>query len=148
MTDTGRRRLVLVASLLVATVALGLLASGMLGRNLVYYWTPSQLQATGEAARGARIRLGGMVTPGSVAFDDHSADLRFRIHDEAAEVAVHSVGTPPEMFREGIGAVVEGSVGDDGVFEARRLLVKHDNQYRAPVEGKHPGDPFESVEGL
>jgi cytochrome c-type biogenesis protein CcmE len=89
-----------------------------------------------------------MVTPGSVTFDPTSGDLAFRLHDESGEVAVHSVGTPPEMFREGIGAVVEGTLGADGVFEGRRLLVKHDNQYRAPVEGKHPADPFQSVEGL
>ena len=148
MTGAGRRRLVLGISLLVVASTLLLLASGLLGRNIVYYWSPSQLLEAGDRARGARIRLGGMVVAGSVSFDEATGDLRFRLHDEAEEVAVHLVGTPPEMFREGIGAVVEGSLGPDGVFEARRLLVKHDNQYRAPEQGRHPGDPFASVEGL
>ncbi|MBN1334869.1 MAG: cytochrome c maturation protein CcmE [Deltaproteobacteria bacterium] len=148
MTGTRSRRLALGISLLVALAALGLLASGLLGRNIVYYWTPTQLLDAGDQAQGARIRLGGRVAMGSIAFDEATAELRFRLHDDSREVSVRAVGTPPEMFREGIGAVVEGTLARDGVFEARRLLVKHDNRYRAPVEGRHSGDPFESVEDL
>jgi cytochrome c-type biogenesis protein CcmE len=45
---------------------------------------------------------------------------------------VRSSGVPPQMFREGIGVVVEGTMTEAGYFESRRLMVSHDNEYRAP----------------
>ena len=143
-----RRRLALVGSLAVAIGALAWLAFGGIGDNLVYYWSPTQLLEAGEEAQGAKIRLGGMVREGSVVFDDDTLELSFVVHDGDNEVTVHSRGTPPAMFREGIGAVVEGRMGDDGTFEGQRLLIKHSNEYRAPVDGEHPHDVYETVEGL
>ena len=53
----------------------------------------------------------------------------------AAKVSVISTETPPQMFREGIGVVVEGSYEKDNVFRSNRLMVNHDNNYRAPTDG-------------
>ena len=44
-------------------------------------------------------------------------------------------GVPPQMFRENIGVVVEGTMTEAGHFESRRLMVSHSNEYRVP------GDP-------
>ena len=63
-------------------------------------------------------------------------------------VFVHSSGAPPQMFREGIGVVVEGTMSKAGVFESRRLMVKHSNEYRAPEEGTSVEDLYKTVETL
>jgi cytochrome c-type biogenesis protein CcmE len=110
-----------------------------LGENLVYYWTPSETLA--KAARlknkDATIRLGGVVAKGSVKWVAETLDLTFRVADstetDAKNVLVDSKGAPPQMFREGIGVVVEGRLGADNVFHSDRVMVNHDNQYRPPT---------------
>ncbi|HEY7411999.1 MAG TPA: cytochrome c maturation protein CcmE [Vicinamibacteria bacterium] len=128
-----RRRFVLIALAVVAAAFVGL-AVGGIGENLVYYWGPSELQAAGGKAVGATIRLGGKVAERSVV---HAAGsrLEFDVTDDRHAVHVKSSGVPPQMFREGIGVVVEGTMTPAGHFEARRLLVSHSNEYRAPQDG-------------
>ena len=82
----------------------------------------------------ATIRLGGQVKPGSVVQEEGSA-LAFDVTDGTVDVHVRSEGVPPQMFREGIGVVVEGTMTDAGHFESNRLMVSHDNEYRVPEEG-------------
>jgi cytochrome c-type biogenesis protein CcmE len=53
-------------------------------------------------------------------------------------VTVPSAVAPTRSFREGSGAVVEGSIGADGVFEATRVIVKHDENYVVPSDGSQP----------
>lgn len=53
--------------------------------------------------------------------------------------------TPPQMFQEGIGAVVEGALNPDGTFEANRLMVKHGNEYRPPKEGEMPQQIYQQL---
>ncbi len=150
MTDK-QRRMFLAGALLCATLALGFVSFGNLGENLVYYWDPSQIEEAGEKAYGATIRLGGVVKSGTLKWDTQSNELNFIVSDGAAEVAVHATGAPPQMFREGIGVVVEGTMvrsATGGVFESDRLMVKHSNEYKAPEEGKESADLYQTVEGL
>ncbi len=148
MTPRNQRRLMLVVALVVIAGAFGVLASGALTDNLVPYHDPSSVLEAGEAAVGPTLRLGGQVASDSVVFDEANQDLRFALTDGKNTIQVHTRGVPPDMFREGIGAVVEGKLSASGVFEGSRILVKHSNEYRAPQEGKHPGDIYETVEGL
>jgi cytochrome c-type biogenesis protein CcmE len=53
---------------------------------------------------------------------------------------VHSTVAPTRSFSEGSGAVVEGVLGADGVFEATQVIVKHDENYQAPAPGVQPSD--------
>jgi cytochrome c-type biogenesis protein CcmE len=108
-----------------------LLFSG-LSSALVYYLTPTELAARGEAAVGAPVRLGGLVEPGSVS--GTATDLTFVLTDGDTAITVHSTVAPTDSFREGAGAVVEGSLRADGVFEADEVLVKHDENYVAPSD--------------
>ena len=130
--DLKRRRVITVAAIVVVAAVLGFVAYGNIGGNLVYYWSPKEVHAAGGKAVGATIRLGGLVAPGSIERASTGLDLRFRVTDGDAMVPVHASAVPPAMFREGIGVVVEGTMREDGVFESRRLMVKHDNEYRAP----------------
>jgi cytochrome c-type biogenesis protein CcmE len=127
--------LVLVA---VVLVVVGYLAFSSIGSALVYYLTPSELLARGEAGIGQTVRLGGQVKPGSVS--GPATDLTFAITDGEAEITVHSTVAPTRSFREGSGAVVEGRLSEDGTFEATQVIVKHDENYQAPAPGAQPSD--------
>ena len=65
---------------------------------------------------GQTMRLGGLVKEGSIS--GPATDLTFVLTDGTNEVTVHSTVAPTSSFREGSGAVVEGQLGSDGVFEA------------------------------
>ena len=132
-----RNRWFALGALGVALVAFGVITAGGIGENLVYYWSPSELQKAGDKAYGATIRLGGMVSAGSIQKVSSTA-LEFDVHDGAGKVHVKAQGVPPQMFREGIGVVVEGTMSRAGHFEGKRLMVSHDNNYQAPKEGQHP----------
>ncbi len=137
MSRERNRRLVLaIIAVTITAGVLAFLAFGGIGENLVYYWSPSELEAAGKEAVGATIRLGGLVEPGSIDRNQDGLTLRFAVTDGAASVPIVTSSVPPAMFREGVGVVVEGTVRKDGSFETNRLLVKHDNQYRAPGEGE------------
>ncbi len=128
-----------ITALLLVVAAFGYLMYGGVEDNLVYFLTPGELVAKGDKAIDRPVRLGGQVVAGSVQWDADALDLRFRVTDGTREVLVHSSGAPPQMFRAGIGVVVEGKYGRSGVFESHSLMVKHSNEYRAPTEGdEHP----------
>ena len=94
-----------------ALLVLGLLsyltATG-LGDNLVYFVTPTELSAQGEAAIGKPYRLAGAVEEGSVEWEPETLRLAFALVDDQESVVVVSTGAPPQMFHEGIAVVVEG----------------------------------------
>lgn len=131
-------KILLAAALALAGVGILYVSLGNLGNNLVYYWTPSEVLEAGDKALSANVRLGGMVKAGSIDWNERALDLKFTVTDGAQEVRVHAASMPPQMFREGIGVVVEGSMTKAGVFESEKLLVKHDNQYKAPEDGRAP----------
>ena len=146
-----QRRLFLVLALLVATGALGFISFGNIGENLVYYWDPSQVVEAKEQAYGATIRLGGVVKTGTLDWDTQANELNFIVTDGTTELKVHARGAPPQMFREGIGVVVEGTMvqtESGSVFESDRLMVKHSNEYKAPEEGTDSTSLYNTVEGL
>ncbi len=106
------------------------LAWGGMGNALVYYLTPTELLARGDAAVGQTVRLGGLVEEGSLS--GPATDLTFVLTDNVRRITVHSSVAPPTSFRDGRGAVVEGRLGADGIFEATSVIVKHDEVYVAP----------------
>ncbi len=126
--------LVLVA---VVVVVVGYLAFSSIGSALVYYRTPTELAAM-EDAIDQTMRLGGVVKAGSVS--GPATDLTFVLTDGDTDIDVHSTVAPTRSFREGSGAVVEGSLTAAGVFEATRVIVKHDENYEAPAPGTQPSN--------
>lgn len=145
------KKVTLIAGVVVVLLVFGYFAFGGLGRSLVYFWTPTELLAEGEAAYGTSVRLGGMVEPGSVLWNAQTRELRFRVSDEGGTIDVHSAGVPPQMFLEAaerstpIGAVVEGTLTRDGVFMATNLMVKHSEEYRAPAHGEERQDYYREL---
>ena len=140
MTPTAKNRLLAVGAIAVAGAALALVALGAMGQNLVYYWTPSDMLGKGEAAYGPTIRLGGVVVPGSIHWNEAHTALTFEVADSmkvgAEKVRVRCEEIPPQMFRDGIGVVVEGIFDATKEFHSNRLMVNHSNEYRPPKEGE------------
>lgn len=138
--DRMRRktRLFMIGAFAVAAIAFSVIAVSGISDNLVYYWTPSDLRANGQKAYGATIRLGGMVAKGSIKKLGGSA-VEFVVHDGKQRVQVKTTSVPPQMFRENIGVVVEGTMVPGGYFQSSRLMVSHSNEYKAPEKG-HPVD--------
>ena len=145
MTEHAQRRLFAVVALLVSGAALAWISMGNLGENLVYYWSPTELVAKGDRAVGATVRLGGLVSPGTVDWRPEDQHLAFDVTDGEMTVPVECHGAPPQMFREGIGVVVEGRLGSDGVFQTENVMVKHSNEYKAPEEGERPEDIYRTL---
>jgi cytochrome c-type biogenesis protein CcmE len=96
--------------------------------NLVFFYSPSQI-ASKEAPTGRTFRLGGLVQEGSVKRD--GVQVNFVVTDTAQTVAVKYSGILPDLFKEGKGVVAQGQL-KDGVFEAREVLAKHDENYMPP----------------
>jgi cytochrome c-type biogenesis protein CcmE len=147
-----KTRWFMLGAFVVAGAAFALIAATSMSKNLVYYWTPADLLHAGDKAYGATIRLGGMVTPGSIQKLGGSA-VEFDVHDATQHVHVKTSSVPPQMFRENIGVVVEGTMTRGGYFQSSRLMVSHNNEYKAPAKG-HPVDQktlrkmMESTEGI
>jgi cytochrome c-type biogenesis protein CcmE len=120
-----------------AAIALGLGALGIatalvlsaFEKNLVFFFTPSQVAAN-EAPQGRLFRIGGMVLAGSV--QREGVEVRFVVTDTAKNIPVVYRGALPDLFREGKGVVAQGTLGADGVFQAREVLAKHDENYMPP----------------
>ncbi|MDZ5442276.1 cytochrome c maturation protein CcmE [Micromonospora sp. 4G57] len=130
----NRRRTGRAAVVVVLLAAGALLVTGALRGTLTYYRTPGEVLRDPDAARD-RVRLGGEVVPGSLRRD---GDLVvFRLAEGGQAITVEQRGGPPGTFREGEGAVVEGTLSADGTFRADHVVVRHGNEYRpstAPVE--------------
>jgi cytochrome c-type biogenesis protein CcmE len=140
-----KKRIVVITGTLLVLSGFGYLIWGGLGSNLVYFLTPTELLARGDAAYDAPVRVGGQVVPGSIAWNAAELDLRFTLSDGEAELPVRSKGAPPAMFQDTIGVVVEGKLERSGVFQSTNLMVRHSNEYRAPPEGHRPVDMYQTL---
>lgn len=124
---TARRRLTLLLAIApVLALAAGLTLWG-LSDSISLFYTPAQAQAA-KVAPGRAVQLGGLVLPGSLA-KHPDGRVEFAITDNKAAAKVSYQGDLPDLFREGQGVVAEGSFDAAGVFQARRVLAKHDEKY-------------------
>ena len=131
MTPQRKKRLILIAALLLGvSLAVGF-ALTALQQNINLFYTPTQI-ADGEAPQGTRIRAGGMVEKGSVQRSADSLDVRFVVTDFHRSVPITYRGILPDLFREGQGIVALGRLGADGVVVADEVLAKHDEKYMPP----------------
>jgi cytochrome c-type biogenesis protein CcmE len=122
-----QRRLALIGSgLVVLALAAGLVLSA-LRDSIVFFNSPTDVVEK-KVKPGDRIRLGGLVKPGSLARGDN-LNVRFEVTDGNREIAVAFTGILPDLFREGQGVVTEGALDGTGLFKADTVLAKHDETY-------------------
>jgi cytochrome c-type biogenesis protein CcmE len=127
-----QKRLAMIAG---GLVALGVAAAFVLAafrENLVFFFTPSQVEAK-EVPQGRAFRIGGLVVPGTLKRQTDGLTVQFVVTDTAKNVPVVYHGILPDLFREGKGVVTQGKLGGDGVFYASEVLAKHDENYMPPA---------------
>ena len=124
-----------IATIVGGLAALGAAAAFVLAafqENLVFFFTPTQVEAK-EVPQGRAFRIGGMVVPGSVKRQADGVTVQFVVTDTAKRIPVVYRGPLPDLFREGKGVVTQGKLGEDGVFHASEVLAKHDENYMPPA---------------
>jgi len=122
------KRFAMLGGLLVAVGAVVALVLNAFNSNLVFFYSPSQV-AQHEAPAGRTFRVGGLVETGSVKVE--GVKVQFVITDTAQKIPVRFEGILPDLFKEGKGVVAQGQL-QGGVFVAREVLAKHDENYMPP----------------
>jgi len=125
-----KRLMLVVAGVALLGGAVALVLSAF-QQNLVFFHTPTEV-AEGKVPQGRTFRIGGMVEAGSIKRDPDGVTVRFAITDTAKTIPVSYKGPLPDLFKEGKGAVAQGSLGADGTFTASEVLAKHDENYMPP----------------
>ncbi|HEX5355583.1 MAG TPA: cytochrome c maturation protein CcmE [Aquabacterium sp.] len=128
MTPRKKRLMLILGGLAILGVAAALVLNAF-QKNLVFFFTPSQIVAK-EAPLDRTFRLGGLVEKGSVTRD--GVMVNFVVTDTFRKVPVRYQGILPDLFKEGKGVVAQGKLGTDGVFVAQEVLAKHDENYMPP----------------
>lgn len=128
MTLTQKKRLIWVLVILVVSVLFAFLLSMALKENLQLYYTPGDMMQ-GHAPFRHSVRMGGMVVPGSVHYEQDTMKVVFTLTDGADNVDVEYEGILPDLFKEGQGIVAQGVLTEDWVFIAQEVLAKHDENY-------------------
>jgi len=137
MNPRRKQRLFAVSSVLIlVAAAVGIMISS-LGDNIDAFYTPSEIingkDNTGTMPKvGQRIRIGGMVVPGSVSRDNDTLAVSFDLVDTGPSVTVTYTGILPDLFREGQGIVATGVLEDATLITAHEVLAKHDEEYMPP----------------
>ena len=122
-----QRRLVLIGSSLGVLALAALLVLSALKESIVFFNSPSDVVEK-QVPPGSRIRLGGLVKPGTLQRGDNLA-VRFEVTDGNRAIAVRYQGILPDLFREGQGVIAEGILEPGGAFKADSVLAKHDENY-------------------
>ncbi|MEO2266869.1 cytochrome c maturation protein CcmE [Pseudoalteromonas pernae] len=140
-----KRLLTIIALLFGLSSAVGLTLYA-LQENINLFYTPSELiNGKGPDLEkphvGQKLRIGGMVVPGSVKRDENSLFVEFKLIDTGPLVTIRYKGILPDLFREGQGIVAQGTLVEADVIEAFEVLAKHDEEYM-------PEEVAEAVKGI
>jgi cytochrome c-type biogenesis protein CcmE len=141
----------LAVGLVIAGVAIAAtLAVRAFDDNMLYFYSPSQV-AAGEAPRGKKFRLGGLVSKGSVMREPGALAVKFQVTDNNRSMTVVYSGVLPDLFREGQGVIAHGVLQSGDIFVADEVLAKHDENYMPPEVAQslqqqgHPASPTAST---
>ncbi len=126
MTRKQRRFALIGTGLAVLALSAALVLSA-LKESIIFFNSPTDLVEK-HIAPGTRIRLGGLVKPGSLVRGDNLL-IRFEVTDGNREIPVVYQGIVPDLFREEQGVIAEGALDPQGTFRADTILAKHDEKY-------------------
>jgi cytochrome c-type biogenesis protein CcmE len=146
MTRKQRRLVLIGASMGVLAIAAALILSA-LRDAIVFFNSPTDI-AEKHIAAGSRVRVGGLVKPGSVQRGDNLR-ISFEITDGKSDVPVRYQGIVPDLFREGQGVVAEGKLDAGKMLDADTVLAKHDERYmpREVVDALKKSGRWEETSG-
>jgi cytochrome c-type biogenesis protein CcmE len=122
-----QRRLILIGSSLGILALAAALVLSALKDSIVFFNSPTDVVER-KVLPGSRIRLGGLVKPGTLERGDQLV-VRFEVTDGNRAIVVRYQGILPDLFREGQGVIAEGTLESGGGFKADSVLAKHDEKY-------------------
>ena len=105
-----------------------------LEKNLVYFYSPTEIYNKTNISFNTKIRVGGLVKDKSIVKKGNA--INFVITDLKNEIIVTYNGIVPNLFSEGKGVVAEGKLKDKKYFIAKKILAKHDENYMPPEVSK------------
>ena len=117
-------------ALFIASILIFFFIFKTLEKNILYFYSPTEINENNEMISKAKIRIGGMVKNGSL--KTYKNEIKFIVTDYKNEIIVSYKGTIPALFAEGKGVVAEGKLKDKKFFLAKRILAKHDENYMPP----------------
>ncbi|AWB58901.1 cytochrome c maturation protein CcmE [Colwellia sp. Arc7-D] len=143
MNPRRKKRLTIVTSLIIGLGLVAGLVLYALSQNIDLFYKPSEIyngkEDTGlKAINGQRLRIGGLVVPGSVHRDSESLHVSFKLTDMRMPISFSEAdptvtvtydGILPDLFREGQGIVANGVLVDGSIIKASEVLAKHDENY-------------------
>lgn len=134
---TGRK-IGFITSILIVLSGVAYLGFGNFSKNLVYFVTPSEVVAFSPDQYAHKVRVAGMVVSGSMKVIPDTLIIHFQLTDGVDTIPVVFEGIPPDLFKEGQGAVAEGRWGADKQFRSGMIMAKHSEDYM-PVDMKSLG---------
>ncbi len=117
---------ILIAIVILVPVILHVAYAFAVSPTMNYYLTVDEFAARSASAS---VRVGGMIVPGSIKWDNPTQMMRFQIVGNAAPMAVVYRGRVPDAFRDGVTTILEGARAADGSFAATTLMIKCPHQY-------------------
>lgn len=163
MNPRRKKRLAIVASVLIGIGAVAGLVLYALSQNIDLFFTPSEItqgkKETGlKPSIGQRIRIGGLVVPGSVKRDPENLKVSFQLsdmtmpiafNDDDPKITVYYEGILPDLFREAQGIVANGTLTDNPLtglsINASEVLAKHDENYMPAELAESAGQKHEKA---
>ena len=122
-----QRRLALVGTSLGVLAIAAALVLGALRDSIVFFNSPTDV-AEKSIPLGTRMRIGGLVKPGSLQRGDN-LQVSFAVTDGRTDISVRYQGIVPDLLREGQGVVAEGRLESGRLLAADTVLAKHDERY-------------------
>ena len=125
-----KKRIIFLTFIFLLSIVVVFFILNSLNKNIVYFSSPTEIKQREDIPFGKAMRIGGMVKKGSITISQKN--IQFIVTDFENEILVSYSGTVPNLFAEGKGVVVEGSLSDKNFFIASRILAKHDENYMPP----------------
>ncbi len=127
-------RITVLTLFLIVTTVLVIFVLRSLEENVVYFFSPTEVNDKENISFNKTIRIGGLVKKNSINKKNNS--INFIITDLNNEIVVSYSGSVPNLFSEEKGVVAEGKLKDKKYFIAEKILAKHDENYMPPEVSK------------
>ena len=134
LSKKSRSRLIVLIALLSLAAVIIFVIFKSLEKNVVYFFSPTEIYNMENVTFNKKIRVGGLVKEGSLIKNQTS--INFIVTDLKNEIIVSYEGSLPNLFSEGKGVVAEGKAKDKKYFVADKILAKHDENYMPPEVSK------------
>ena len=127
-------RVTILTFFLIVAAVLVVFVLRSLEENVVYFFSPTEVNDKENISFNKTIRIGGLVKKNSINKKNNS--INFVITDLNNEIVVSYSGSVPNLFSEEKGVVAEGKLKDKKYFIAEKILAKHDENYMPPEVSK------------